>query len=73
MSLIVGIIVGAIAGIIAQKIIMEAEGELFELDTAPMNIMEEGNPLAEFLSPLGIPELLSDFQRIFHILSEDTE
>ena len=54
-----------------QKIIMEAEGELYELDTAPMNIMEEGNPLAEFMSPLGLPEILSDIQQIFRNLSDE--
>ena len=56
-----------------QKIVMEAEGELYELDIAPMNVMEEGNPLAEFLPPLGIPELMNDALQVFSNLDEEDE
>ena len=48
-----------------QKIIVSADDGLYELDSAPMDIFEPGNPLAEFFHPLGFSELLPDFQRTF--------
>lgn len=54
-----------------QRIIMEFEGDLYELDTAPMNILNEDNPLSEYFKPLGFSAIIREANLRFQSAIED--
>ena len=56
-----------------EKIIMEIDGELYELDFSSLKKIDEDSPLAEYLRPIGVLELVKDIDRVLGNIAKEIE
>ena len=56
-----------------EKIIMEFDGELYELDFNSLKTIDEDSPLAEYLGPIGVLELVKDVEKVWGNIAREIE